>query len=142
MKSTYATHMENGVMLKFRNLFENELQKLVYSQSFTNESFYVQQDDLFDFSDLTSSEIETSMRMQLRNRESFYVKKIYAALKRIEEGTFGECENCEEPIGMKRLEARPTATVCVSCKEEQEHSESVYMDGRKIKSLGTRVRLA
>ena len=58
------------------------------------------------------------------------------ALKRIDEGTFGECEECGEDIGQNRLLARPTATLCVSCKEEQERKEVLTAAGRTSKSLG------
>ena len=77
------------------------------------------------------------MRMRLRNRESLLIKKIDEALVRIEEGTFGLCEACEEDIEIKRLEARPTATLCISCKEDQERMEGNTADGRRPKSLGT-----
>jgi len=48
------------------------------------------------------------------------------ALARIEDGTFGVCERCEEPISLKRLEARPVTTLCIRCKEEQEKKEKSY----------------
>ena len=51
------------------------------------------------------------------------MKKIDSALERIEDGSFGECEDCGEDISMKRLLARPTAQFCISCKEEQERGE-------------------
>jgi DnaK suppressor protein len=107
-----------------------------------NENFHLQQDDLLDSIDLTTSEMETSMRMRLRNREVLYLKKIDAALQRITDGTFGACISCGEEIGMKRLEARPTTTHCLSCKEAQEHREYLHTDGHKCKSLGFKFRHA
>ncbi|TMB23658.1 MAG: conjugal transfer protein TraR, partial [Deltaproteobacteria bacterium] len=53
-------------------------------------------------------------------------KKIDDALARIENGTFGTCEICEEEISVKRLEARPVTTMCIRCKEEQEKQEKSY----------------
>ena len=76
------------------------------------------------------------MRMRLRNREMLYLKKVNEALRRIQDGIFGLCEMCEEPIEVRRLEARPTATLCVSCKEEEERSEKATANGRRHKSLG------
>ena len=73
-----------------------------------------------------SSEYAQSMVFRLRDREKFLLKKIEKALQRIEEGTFGICERCEEPISPKRLEARPVTTLCIRCKEEQEKKEKSY----------------
>jgi DnaK suppressor protein len=83
-------------------------------------------DDLPDEIDLASSEYAQSMVFRLRDREKFLLKKIEMALKRIEDGTFGVCERCEEEIAAKRLEARPVTTLCIRCKEEQEKKEKSY----------------
>ncbi len=83
-------------------------------------------DDLPDEIDQASSEYAQSMAFRLRDREKFLLKKIDKALARIEDGTFGICERCEEPISAKRLEARPVTTLCIRCKEEQEKKEQSY----------------
>lgn len=83
-------------------------------------------DDLPDEIDLASSEYAQSMVFRLRDREKFLLKKIDRALLRIDDGTFGVCERCEEPISTKRLEARPVTTLCIRCKEEQEKKEKSY----------------
>ncbi|MGV3624860.1 MAG: conjugal transfer protein TraR [Archangium gephyra] len=83
-------------------------------------------DDLPDEIDQASSEYAQSMAFRLRDREKFLLKKIEKALQRIEDGSFGMCERCEEPISMKRLEARPVTTLCIRCKEEQEKKEKSY----------------
>lgn len=83
-------------------------------------------DDLPDEIDQASSEYAQSMAFRLRDREKFLLKKIEKALIRIEDGSFGMCERCEEPISMKRLEARPVTTLCIRCKEEQEKKEKSY----------------
>lgn len=83
-------------------------------------------DDLPDEIDQASSEYAQSMTFRLRDREKFLLKKIDKALARIEDGTFGTCERCEEPINLKRLEARPVTTLCIRCKEEQEQKEKSY----------------
>ena len=83
-------------------------------------------DDLPDEIDLASSEYAQSMVFRLRDREKFLLKKIEKALARIEDGTFGVCERCEEPISAKRLEARPVTTLCIRCKEEQEKMERSF----------------
>ncbi len=134
--------MDHVIMSKFKSLFEQERNNLVYTKSVLNEDFNIQQDDLLDEVDLTSCELEQSMRMRLRNREALYLKKIDEALDRITRGTFGECDCCGEDIEIRRLEARPTATLCVSCKEDEEKREQHHIDGHKPKSVGSRLRLA
>lgn len=127
---------------QFKTLFETEKSRLLFSGSVMNEQFTVPSDDLMDEADFTSFEIDNQMRMRLRNREAMYLKKIDEALERIESGTFGSCEKCEEAIEMRRLEARPTTTLCVSCKESEERVEKLHIDGHKSKSLGRTVKFA
>ena len=134
--------MDYESVQKFRVLFEEERRKLIYSQNIIDETFGVAREEMADESDLTSVELETSMRMRLRSREALYLRKIMEALRRINDGDFGACEECEGDIEVRRLEARPTATLCVSCKEDQEHQEQLHIDGHRSKSLGTKLRLA
>ncbi|MGZ3688055.1 MAG: TraR/DksA family transcriptional regulator [Bdellovibrionota bacterium] len=134
--------MNSESIIKFKSLFEEQRRNLLYTQGVIDESFQLQKDDMLDEADLTSTELEQSMRMRLRNREALFLKKIDEALDRIKEGTFGECEACSEEIELRRLEARPTATMCVTCKEEEERREHVHVDGRKHKSVGVKLRLA
>ncbi|MDB4971580.1 MAG: transcriptional regulator, TraR/DksA family [Myxococcales bacterium] len=64
-----------------------------------------------------------STELRLRDREKFLLGKIDEALRRIEENTINECEDCAEEIGFKRLLARPVTTYCIDCKEEREREE-------------------
>ena len=73
----------------------------------------------------SSLESNRNFELRIRDRERKLVGKIDEALKRIEDGTYGMCEECEEPIGVERLKARPVTTLCIVCKEEREQSESV-----------------
>ena len=82
-------------------------------------------DDLPDEVDLASSELNQSMGLRLRDRERSLLQKIEMALAKIEEGTYGICEVCEEAIEAKRLEVRPVAEMCIRCKEAQEHEEKL-----------------
>ena len=82
--------------------------------------------DLPDEMDLASSEYIQSFTFRLRGRERTFLDKIDKALEKIEEGTFGICEVCEEPINVKRLEARPETTLCIRCKEDQERHERSF----------------
>ncbi len=134
--------MTQEQMNRFRKLFELEQKSLIYSHSLLNTEFQLNPEDLQDETDLTSAVTEQSMRMRLRNREALYLKKIDSALGRITSGTFGDCETCQEPIDVRRLEARPTTTHCLDCKENAEKSEQGHADGRASKSAGHRLNRA
>jgi DnaK suppressor protein len=83
-------------------------------------------DDLPDETDLAASEVNQNLVFKLRDRERQLLSKIDEAMARIEEGTFGTCMDCEENIEIRRLEARPVSTLCIACKERQEHKEKIY----------------
>ncbi len=83
-------------------------------------------DDLPDEFDLANSESAQSLTFRLRDREKWLLGKIDKAIKKIDEGDFGICEDCGEDISTKRLEARPVTPLCIRCKEEQEKVEKSY----------------
>lgn len=127
----------NKVMLKkFKRIFEEQRKQILFNDRVVREEFSANDDDRKDELDQASTDIAQSMHMRLCNRETIYLKKIDEALKRIEEKSFGQCEECGEDIEIRRLEARPTASLCISCKEEQEHRESFTAEGRQHKSMG------
>lgn len=128
--------MRKETLKRFKKLFELEKKKIIFNDRILRDDFSVNSDDRYDEIDQATTDVEQSMRMRLCNREVLYLKKVEEALVRIEEGTFGECSECEEEIELKRLEARPTATLCVSCKEDQEKREVHTASGREHKSLG------
>ena len=78
-----------------------------------------------DMGDQASAEIDRSFMLRLRGREQRLLKKIEAAIDKIDSGTFGICEACGEEINIKRLEARPVAGMCIFCKTEQEEEEKL-----------------
>lgn len=82
-------------------------------------------DDLPDEIDHASFEYNQSLTLRLRDREQYLLNKIIKALKMIDEGTYGICESCGDYIDVKRLMARPVATLCIKCKEEQEKREKI-----------------
>jgi DnaK suppressor protein len=141
-RGSRSTVMKTETVLKFKGMFEEQRRQILFNNQMLSEDFSLQKDDMLDETDMTSTEMETSMRMRLRNRETLFLKKIDEALRRISEGSFGECGECGEDIEVKRLEARPTTTMCLSCKEESERREMVHIDGHKHKSLGVKLRLA
>jgi DnaK suppressor protein len=85
-------------------------------------------DDLNDEGDVASSETDQTINLRLRDRESMLLSKIEKTLKKFEEGTFGVCESCGEEISVKRLKARPVASLCIRCKQEMEKIEKGYAD--------------
>lgn len=110
---------------KFQELLE-EKRKAVLERAremLSEENMTLDTNDLPDEMDLASSEYLQSFEFRLRGREKSLLSKLDLALKKIEDGSFGICEICEEPIGKKRLEARPETTLCIKCKEDQEREE-------------------
>jgi DnaK suppressor protein len=93
-------------------------------------------DDRPDEADLAQSDVSLSMHTRLGNRENLYLKKVLQALERISDGNYGECVSCSEPIGFARLSVRPTAELCISCKEEEEKKENLSVHGSRHKSVG------
>ena len=81
-----------------------------------------------DIVDQASSYTEKNVEMRAINRQIKLISKIDAALKRIKDGTYGFCEETGEPIGLKRLIARPVATLCIAAQERHEKEEKVYAD--------------
>jgi DnaK suppressor protein len=84
---------------------------------------HVDPDDFPDEIDTASSEVNLQFTGRLREREQGLLAKVDSALRKIEQGLFGECVNCGEDIGVKRLKARPVAELCIECKSEQEQLE-------------------
>lgn len=81
-----------------------------------------------DIADRASSETDRSIELRARDRQRKLISKIDAALQRIEEGTYGYCEETGEPISLKRLDARPIATLSIEAQERHERREKVYRD--------------
>ena len=80
-------------------------------------------DDFPDEIDTAASEVNLAFTGRLRERERGLISKIDQAIEKIEDGVYGECEGCGEEIGLKPLEARPVAELCIDCKSEQEKRE-------------------
>jgi DnaK suppressor protein len=87
------------------------------------------------------TDYNNSHQLRFRNREVFYAKKIEKALKKFEVNEYGLCTECGSWIKFERLLARPTAEMCIICKEESERDESSSFIGRQSKSLGKVVDL-
>ena len=112
---------------RFKDILVEKKEEILKNAKRTlNEDMTLDADDMPDEMDLASSEYLQSFTFRLRGREKSFLDKIEKALKKIEEGTFGVCEECGEEISVKRLEARPETTLCIRCKEDQERMEKDY----------------
>ena len=119
--------MNKTQLKKFKTLLTEKRDEIVKKAKQTlEEDMTLDSNDLPDEMDLASSEYLQSFTFRLRGREKTFLDKIGKALQKIEEGTFGICEECEELISIKRLEARPETTLCIRCKEDQERIEKAY----------------
>ena len=81
-----------------------------------------------DIADRASSETDRALELRTRDRQRKLIAKIDAALERIDDGSYGYCEETGEPISLKRLEARPIATLSIEAQERHERRERVYRD--------------
>ncbi len=123
--ATSSKSLNKKELKKFQDLLD-EKRKAVLERAremLSIENMSLDTNDLPDEMDLASSEYLQSFEFRLRGREKSLLSKLDLALKKIEDGTFGICEICDDPIGKKRLEARPETTLCIKCKEDQEREE-------------------
>jgi DnaK suppressor protein len=81
-----------------------------------------------DLTDRASLETDRAIELRTRDRERKLISKIEAALNRLETGTYGYCEETDEPIGLRRLEARPIATLSIEAQERHERMERTHRD--------------
>ncbi len=86
-------------------------------------------ENLPDLADRASSETDRAIELRARDRQRKLIAKIDSALGRLDEGTYGYCEETGEPISLKRLDARPIATFSIEAQERHERRERVYRDG-------------
>ncbi|MDO8839723.1 MAG: RNA polymerase-binding protein DksA [Parvibaculum sp.] len=136
-----AVRLPKGYMPTDDEPFMNKRQKEYFRRKLENwkddilqenrETLQHLQDDNVqhpDIADRASSETERSLELRTRDRQRKLVAKIDAALRRIDEGTYGYCEETGEPISLKRLDARPIATLSIEAQERHERREKVYRD--------------
>lgn len=112
----------------FRRKLENWKADILKESKSTIAVLQDESDKLPDQADRASSETDRSIELRARDRQRKLITKIDAALKRLDEGNYGYCEETGEPIGVKRLEARPIATLSIEAQERHERREKVYRD--------------
>ena len=112
----------------FRRKLEQWKQDIIDESKATIAALQEENNNHPDLTDRASSESERSLELRTRDRQRKLVAKIDAALRRIDEGTYGYCEVTGEPIGLKRLDARPVATLSIEAQEAHERNEKIYRD--------------
>ncbi|RUM88573.1 MAG: RNA polymerase-binding protein DksA [Thermodesulfatator sp.] len=115
--------MDEAQLEYFRALLNKKLSELLGEADKTLEEMTSSDGQVPDPTDRASLESERSFELRIRDRERKLIKKIRKAIERIDDGTYGICEDCGEDIGFKRLEARPVTTLCIECKSKQEKEE-------------------
>jgi DnaK suppressor protein len=125
--------MEKATIEKFKNLFMEILsEEEVFEGKLSPAS--LEGDEV----DIVSTEKANQMDFRLKARNAIYLKKVRKSLQKIEEGTFGECEDCGAEITYNRLLARPTADLCIHCKEAEEKQENqmIHKNRNSVKNGG------
>ena len=120
MSQEQLDHFEE-ILLAWKRELMNEVDRTVHHM----------QDEAANFpdpSDRATQESEFGLELRTRDRERKLLRKINSALGRIEDGSYGYCEETGEEIGLKRLEARPVATLCLEAQERREMAERQYRD--------------
>ena len=119
--------LNKAELKEMRKILEDRSQEVMRNaQKTLGEGIRLDATELPDDMDLASSEYLQYFNLRLRGREKTYLEKIERAIQRIEGGSFGQCDECGEPIGLERLRVRPEATLCIRCKEAQEREEQQF----------------
>ena len=107
----------------FKELLGERLEELLSQADNTVSGMTDQKENFPDPTDRATLEADRNFMLRIRDREHKLIKKIKKALDRIEDGTFGICDNCGEDISFARLKARPVTTQCIDCKTKHEAQE-------------------
>ena len=120
---------------QFKNLFQDLYNDTLANMEKAGQEVFVEQvkgDDV----DISLGQRDQQLQIKLKGREAFFLKKIEQALDRISNGEFGLCEDCGQEISLERLKARPTASLCIHCKEEQEREENKVLYKKRSHTAG------
>ena len=107
----------------FKSLLTQTLDGLLTKREKTPSGMIYSKDESGDFTDQAPIETDSTLNFRIRERNGRLIAKISYSLRRLENGTFGICEECRGKISEKRLRVRPTATLCIKCKEKEEAEE-------------------
>ncbi len=120
--------MSHGQLEHFHNILDSWKTELMYE---VDRTVHHMQDEAANFpdpNDRATQESEFGLELRTRDRERKLIRKISSALSRIDDGTYGYCDETGEEIGLKRLEARPVATLSLEAQERREMSERQFRD--------------
>tara|TARA_B100001971_G_scaffold213155_1_gene245559 strand:- start:149780 stop:150199 length:420 start_codon:yes stop_codon:yes gene_type:complete len=126
---------------EIKDFLLGEQERLRNAFAVDEERYQLKTDDRKDEVDQASADYERSQLLRFRNRDLFYAKKINKALEKMNEDEYGICDECGSDIKFERLKARPTAEMCIACKDEAEREESANFIARQSKSLGKQIDL-
>ena len=131
-KNYKPTQKEKFMNAKMKEYFKQKLlnwkNELLKESSQTLNNLQSDNEAKPDITDRASEEIDRSFELRTRDRERKLINKINSALQRIEDGSYGYCEETGEPIGLKRLIARPIATLTIEAQEKHEKNEKIFAD--------------
>jgi len=117
--------MDKKKLDQFKALLLKHRQQILNGGLLNNsEDLHISEEDLSDETDLATSMINQQISCSIRDREIFKLRRIDQALERVQDGTFGHCEECDDEIGMKRLENQPWSELCIVHAEEKEREEA------------------
>ena len=123
-------YMSEAQLAYFTGLLGEWKEEIINDSDRTKEHLRDERAPTADLNDRATQEEEFSLELRTRDRERKLLHKIDRALERIARKDFGWCEQCGEEIGIRRLEARPTAELCIDCKEIAERQERNFHDHR------------
>ncbi len=118
-------HLKIRELKSLKEKISTDINRIKTNQKETDASGIMEDNKQSDNLDVASVDLANSQIIRMRNRESFYVKKLAMALKKFDSQEYGLCEDCGDEIKFTRLNARPTAELCINCKEESEKIENV-----------------
>ena len=107
----------------FKKLLQTKITELSGDQQKTMTEMTVTDERHADITDLSSFQSDRNFELRIRDRERKLIAKMYESIEKIDDGSYGICENCDEKISEKRLIARPVTTLCIQCKTKQEKNE-------------------
>lgn len=120
--------MDHNDIEYFRKLLTGMLEEAQQNGDSTIEELTGNNEVFADPADRATAESDRAFTLRLRDRERRLIRKIQAALQRIDDGTYGICEECGEDISLARLKARPVTRLCINCKARQEEDEQLRGD--------------
>lgn len=109
----------------FRRLLTGQLDELLGKNSHTAGSVAEPTEKSQDFTDQATQESDMDFNIHMKERDSKLVAKIKEAMERVEDGTYGICEDCGQTISEERLKVRTVTTMCIRCKRKQENDEKL-----------------